>query len=116
MMKPDRGIYSAAVIGTGFGREHLRLLRQCSGVTVDWLAYKHGHAAAAALAAEFGIPRVTNDASELLRSAIDFVVVVSPVDTHFPLCTAFLESGKLVVCDKPLAMNVEQAKRLTGLS
>lgn len=40
---------------------------------------------------------------------IDFVSIVTPNRTHVPVAKAFLESGFNVVCDKPLAFNLEEA-------
>jgi predicted dehydrogenase len=47
-----------------------------------------------------------------LDERIDFVSVVTPNHMHFPVCRAFLEAGFHVVCDKPLALNLEEALRL----
>src|SRR5262249_27843497 len=43
---------------------------------------------------------------------IDFVSIVTPNDAHFAPAKAFLEAGFHVVCDKPLALTVEQAEEL----
>jgi predicted dehydrogenase len=40
---------------------------------------------------------------------IDFVSIVTPNRTHVPVAKAFLENGFNVVCDKPLAFNLEEA-------
>ena len=43
---------------------------------------------------------------------IDFVSIVTPNRMHVPVATAFLEAGFNVVCDKPLAFNLEEALAL----
>lgn len=43
---------------------------------------------------------------------IDFVTVVTRNRMHVPICRAFLEAGFHVVCDKPLAVNLEEALAL----
>jgi predicted dehydrogenase len=43
---------------------------------------------------------------------IDFVSIVTPNRTHVPVAKAFLEGGFNVVCDKPLAFNLEEALEL----
>jgi predicted dehydrogenase len=43
---------------------------------------------------------------------IDFVSIVTPNRTHVPVAKAFLENGFHVVCDKPLAFNLEEALEL----
>jgi predicted dehydrogenase len=40
---------------------------------------------------------------------IDFVSIVTPNRTHVPVAKTFLEAGFNVVCDKPLAFNLEEA-------
>ena len=47
---------------------------------------------------------------------IDFVVVVTPNVSHYPICKAFLEAGIHVSCDKPLCLEVWQAEELEQLA
>ncbi|MFW6137525.1 MAG: Gfo/Idh/MocA family protein, partial [Candidatus Aminicenantaceae bacterium] len=47
---------------------------------------------------------------------IDFVVIVTPNDTHFAMAEAALNSGIHVVCDKPLATDSGQAEELARLA
>lgn len=47
---------------------------------------------------------------------IDYVVVVTPNVSHYPVCKAFLEAGIHVACDKPLCLTVEQAEELEKLA
>ena len=50
------------------------------------------------------------------EDGIDFVVVVTPNVSHYPVCKAFLEAGINVSCDKPLCLTVEQAEELCKLT
>ena len=50
------------------------------------------------------------------EDGIDFVSVVTPNNTHYAVCKAFLEAGINVVCEKPLCFTVEQAEELAKLS
>ena len=43
---------------------------------------------------------------------LDFVVVVTPNDQHFPAATLFLEHGFNVVCDKPVTLTLAEARTL----
>lgn len=43
---------------------------------------------------------------------IDFVAVTTPNNLHYPIAKAFLDAGFNVVCEKPMTMNVEEAKAL----
>ncbi|MBD3304942.1 gfo/Idh/MocA family oxidoreductase [candidate division KSB3 bacterium] len=47
---------------------------------------------------------------------IDFVSIVTPNNTHFPIAKAFLEQGIHVVCDKPLTLEVAEAEELRRLA
>ena len=47
---------------------------------------------------------------------IDFVVIVTPNSSHFPIAKAFLEQGIHVVCDKPLTPELEDAEELIQLA
>lgn len=50
------------------------------------------------------------------EDGIDFVVIATPNKTHFPIAKAFLEHGIHVSCDKPVAMNIQEAKELRKLA
>ena len=47
---------------------------------------------------------------------LDYVVVVTPNVSHYPVCKAILEAGINVSCDKPLCLTVEQADELVALA
>jgi predicted dehydrogenase len=47
---------------------------------------------------------------------IDFVSIVTPNNTHYPIARAFLEQGIDVVCDKPLVFEVAEAEELERLA
>ena len=50
------------------------------------------------------------------EDGIDFVIIVTPNNTHYPAAKAFLEQGIHVVCDKPLALTSEQGEELKKLA
>ena len=41
-------------------------------------------------------------------NGIDFVIVATPNDLHYPVARTFLEADIHVICDKPLALNVAE--------
>ena len=47
---------------------------------------------------------------------VDFVVIVTPNASHYPIAKACLEHHFHVVCDKPLTLNAEQAIELSELA
>lgn len=46
----------------------------------------------------------------------DFVVVVTPNDSHYAVSAAFLRAGMHVVCDKPLCLSVSEGESLAALA
>lgn len=56
------------------------------------------------------------EAEAAKEDGIDFVVVVTPNDSHFDICRTFLQKGIHVVCDKPVTVSYEQAKELKELA
>src|SRR5688572_17660554 len=68
-------------------------------------------------AAEFDIPVATEDHEELLRrDDIDIIDVCTPSATHFELSWAALESGKHVLCEKPVAYDYRDTVRAAELA
>ncbi len=47
--------------------------------------------------------------------SIDFVSIVTPNDSHFPIAKSFLEAGIHVVCDKPMTYTLKEAQELVKL-
>jgi predicted dehydrogenase len=79
-------------------------------------------ARAQASALEAGIARSYADWREMARvegardDGIDVVAIVTPNHLHAPVATAFLEAGIHVICDKPLAVSLEQGQALARLA
>jgi predicted dehydrogenase len=101
------------IIGTGFARRvQLPGLALVPGVRVTAIASAR-RANADAVAAEFAIPAVFDDGTELARSAdVDLVIVSSTPPSHARYATAALEAGKHVLCEKPMALNVGEAQAM----
>jgi predicted dehydrogenase len=101
------------VIGAGFiGRVHIEQLRRLGYVEVAAVS-EHGQAKADAVAAELRIPRAYGRSEDLVRDRdLDAVHVATLNNLHYPLAKLALESGKHVLCEKPLAMDSVEAKDL----
>src|SRR6516164_8164750 len=48
-------------------------------------------------------------------NGIDFVIIATPNDLHYPVARAFLEADIHVICDKPLALSVAEGEELVRL-
>lgn len=51
---------------------------------------------------------VCETAEELLQSDVDLVVIATPNNFHKEYCVRALDSGKNVVCEKPVCMNMQE--------
>ena len=104
------------VIGTGFiGPAHVEALRRLgyvnvaaiSDITMDIAKEK---------AEQLSIEKAYEGYKELLAdNTIDSVHICTPNHLHYPIAKEALLSGKHVVCEKPLAVNSEEAKELVEL-
>ncbi len=65
------------------------------------------------LASNWNIPAVYTNWEEMLnQESLDAVIISTPNDTHFPLALAALEKGLHVLCEKPLALNYTEARKM----
>ncbi|MFO0951593.1 MAG: Gfo/Idh/MocA family oxidoreductase [Isosphaeraceae bacterium] len=108
--------YRAALIGGGFiGPVHAEALRRI-GVEVVGIVDLTPELARAS-ADRIGVSKVYNDLDEMLRDdAVDAVHVASPNHAHFEQARKVLESGRHVVCEKPLATTSKETAALVALS
>ena len=73
------------------------------------------HAEGAASMQKFGWQSVATDWREVIaRPDIDIVDIVTPNDMHAEIAIAAAKAGKAVFCEKPLAMNVAEAKAMVA--
>ncbi len=65
------------------------------------------------LAKQYDIPQVFTDYRAMIeRAALDAIVIATPDDLHFPMTMAALDAGLHVLCEKPLALNAQQASAM----
>ncbi len=104
-----------ALVGAGsFGQQHLRAYSLLDGVEVAWICDRDPEAAVRA-AASFGVPRATADLADVLEDPdVDLVDVVTPVASHAPQAIEALAAGKSVLCEKPMALNLDQAREMVA--
>ena len=105
------------IVGAGFARTtQIPGFKNCAGAEVVAIASRRREHAQQ-VADEFGINHVADDWRALVqRNDVDLVSVVTPPVTHFEITIAALEHGKAVLCEKPMAMNAAEAKRMTELA
>jgi len=69
-------------------------------------------AAAQTAATKFGVPHAFTDYQELLQLPLDAVSICTPNSYHEPITLAAIAAGKHVLCEKPLALSQEGARRM----
>lgn len=107
--------HSHAIVGCGrVAPNHVDGFRSVPDWTVAW-ACDRAAATATAFAAEHGIPRVSTDWRELLDDpALTSVSVTVDHRQHAELAIAFLEAGKHVLVEKPMATDSADAHRMVA--
>ena len=107
----DRKI-RVGVIGVGFGTAVQIPGFQSEEVEVMAVCSRRPERAAQA-AQEFGIPHVFSDYRDMLQlDQLDAVSIVTPPDLHHPMTLDSLRAGKHVMCEKPMAMDQQQAREM----
>ena len=106
----------AAVIGGGFiGPVHVEALRRIGVDVVGLLGSSFDRARP--MAERLAIPCVYRDLDELLGDErVGVVHVASPNVHHFEQAQRVLESGRHVVCEKPLATSARETAALRALA
>ena len=103
------------VIGTGsIAREHLKAYKKNPHVEIYALCDLNADLVAQR-AEEFGVPaeRTFTNCEEMLKlPEIDAVSVCTWNAAHAPCAIAALNAGKHVLCEKPMAMNAEEARAM----
>ena len=62
---------------------------------------------------EFHAEIAVTDYRELVKDPkVDAAVIVTPDKLHLPMTKAFLEAGKAVLCEKPMALTLEECEEM----
>jgi len=101
------------IIGAGrMAYWHLKGYRKIKGVKIIGIAAKT-KSNIERLQRKFGIPRGYTDYKEMLeKQKPDAVNVVTPTYTHCPIVIESLRAGCHVLCEKPMAMSLEEVDRM----
>ena len=112
---------NVGVIGAGFmGRTHSNAYRkvnqffelECEPVLKTLCALPEEKAKA--FADNWGYESAETDWRKLIeRKDIDMIDVCCPNNLHHEITIAAAEAGKIILCEKPLAMNAEEGKAMT---
>jgi predicted dehydrogenase len=106
------GRLGVGVCGARIAREHIRGYQAIDGVDVLAIAGPDVDRCTE-VAREFGIPRVVADYREMLAMPdIQAVSICVPNKYHAPMTIDALNAGKHVLCEKPPAINADEAQRM----
>ncbi len=113
-MKSTQKTVRLAIIGTGgmanWHAENFKKIKSCRLVA----ACDVDHERAKAFAEKHGIPESFSDAGALLAwGKFDAVSIVTPDPFHAPVSLQCLRAKKHVLCEKPLALNYADARKMT---
>ncbi|HEY0198546.1 MAG TPA: oxidoreductase [Rhodanobacter sp.] len=111
----DTNRIRTGLIGYGFAGKtfHAPLINSVPGLDLVAVASSD----ASKVHADLPDVTVINDAAELIASdAVDLVVIAAPNALHVPLAKAALLAGKHVVIDKPMALDLDEARAVIALA
>jgi predicted dehydrogenase len=108
-----RQVVRIGIVGTGkMGKSHAHAFRVLKGVELE-ACFDVDLARAQAFAAEQGVRRAVTRLEDLLESC-DAVSVVTPDRFHAPISLQVLAAGKHLLCEKPLAVTLAEARQVAA--
>src|SRR3989338_11546371 len=102
-----------AVIGVGaWGKNHVKTLAELrkEKIADEVFVCDSDSERAIAIAKEFDC--ITQTSDEVKKSDCNGIVVATPSPTHYSLAKDFMNAGKDVLVEKPLAMSLEDCMAL----
>ena len=110
--------YNMAMLGAGkIAYKMSEAINACEDRIIRYGAASRDVNHAKAFAAETGFQKVYESFDELVEDEkIDFVYVSTPTQMHYEHVKKCLLAGKHVLCEKPFALNINEAKELIDLA
>lgn len=105
---------NVAVVGCGYwGKNLVRNFAQLGALQLVCDGAEAGRKRAAEIAPH---AHVVANLDEALSAPVEGMVIATPAETHYELTRQTLEVGKDVLCEKPLALTLEQGAELVHLA
>jgi predicted dehydrogenase len=105
---------NVAVVGCGYwGKNLVRNFAQLGALQLVCDGAEAGRKRAAEIAPH---AHVVANLDEALSAPVEGMVIATPAETHYELTRQTLEAGKDVLCEKPLALTLEQGAELVHLA
>lgn len=107
-------IQRIGIVGTGrIANRFVSVIKKVSGVNAQ-AVYNSKHESAEKFARLWEIDGYSN--LDAFFDVVDVVYIASPHETHYEYCKKALNTGKNVICEKPLAMKQAEARELYELA
>ncbi len=108
--------FKAGVIGLGMGKGHIDRFNAHPAVEVVAIADLDKELLAK-IGEEKGIANLYDDPEKMIAEAgLDMVAIAVPNKFHKPLTISALRAGLDVICEKPMAMNAQEAEEMLEVS
>ncbi|MDS0258668.1 Gfo/Idh/MocA family oxidoreductase [Haloarcula sp. S1CR25-12] len=107
--------YEAGVVGCGANANdrHIPVLKSNPRVSLSTVFDQH-RSVAEDTAREHGVENAYDDFESVLASDPDLITICTPPPTHSEYAVPALEAGTSVLCEKPMAVELEEAKRMVS--
>lgn len=100
------------IIGLGIGRVHLKATKDLSNVKVTSIC-DTDEKILDMVAQTYHIEKVSTDYRDMLADpTVDAVIVGTPDHLHCEMVCAALRAGKHVLCEKPIALHVDECRQM----
>ena len=114
-LRQAQGVIRLGVVGAGrIANRFVRESRYVSGADAE-LVWTRDPAKARAFAESHSLRGASETYEELLAN-VDAVYIATPHETHVPYARQALDAGRHVLCEKPIALHVEEASALYELA
>jgi len=107
--------YEVGVVGCGANANdrHIPVLKSNPRVSLSTVFDQH-RSVAEDTATEHGVESACDDFESVLASELDLISICTPPSTHAEYAVAALEAGTSVLCEKPMAVELEDAERMVS--
>ncbi|AAK43115.1 Gfo/Idh/MocA family protein [Saccharolobus solfataricus] len=104
-----------AVVGCdGFGKVHLRAMRNISGI--EYYVFSRNEEKARECMKEFNAEGYFTRYEDVIKSNVDIVDLLVSHDQHYPMGVMAMKAGKHLMLEKPIARTIEEAMGLINTS
>ena len=109
-----KNILNIAAIGcSAMGEIHLQGLKEVEGINLYAICDSARDERLMKCKEKFGVEKAVTDYRELLNDdKVDAVILVVPDQVHLQMTCEFLRAGKDVLCEKPMALTMEECEEM----